>query len=320
MKILFLGFSNFIQQRIIPFLATENIFTGIAIASRAGANQDFSHCGISAVFSDYRQALEEYQPDIVYISLINSLHAVWAEQGLKQGCHVIVDKPAFMAVDDMERCLSIAKEKNVCLAEALVYGCHPQFEAMDKIFSEYHCLPKKIITQFSFPPFPDGNFRNEPKLGGGALMDLGPYAASIGRLIFKSDLCDIQAYITDRHTRTKVDTGFSFIARFDKGQTLLGHFSFTTEYHNSLSIFTEGLSINLDRVYTTPANLENIIHIRHKDKNEVQKVPSCNAAIQFLSRFVMAIEKQDWNSYCDILHADTCALEKLKKSLNKDVL
>ena len=100
-----------------------------------------------------------------------------------------------------------------------------------------------VDAQFIIPPLPDANFRNFPEFGGGCLLDMGPYAAALMRILGGGAPSLIAALAGGRHPRTGVDLGFSVQARLANGGLFSGHFSFEGEYQNRLLIVAQfGLS------------------------------------------------------------------------------
>ena len=87
MKILFLGNSNFLKNRIKSTLNKNKNFKYL-IASKTSKIDNKT-----IFFNNYIKALETGKFDLVYVSLINSLHYKIAKKALKLGLHVVVDKP-----------------------------------------------------------------------------------------------------------------------------------------------------------------------------------------------------------------------------------
>ncbi|MEI6125398.1 MAG: Gfo/Idh/MocA family oxidoreductase, partial [Pseudomonadota bacterium] len=186
MHILIIGYSAIVKKRVLPALKKIEAIRCIDIATQSSASRLSSEKTFTGTaFTDYADALSKSTADIVYISLVNSSHAEWAEQALLKGCHVIVDKPCFIRFDDVKRLTNLARQKGLCLAEATAYAWHPQIQMVSDLFLQAGTQPTRLTVAFSFPPFAEDNFRYQKTLGGGALWDLGPYAVSPGRLFFK---------------------------------------------------------------------------------------------------------------------------------------
>ena len=108
MKILILGYSSLCKRKIIP--ALKKIFTKakFCISSKSQTRQ---YVGESEWFDSYEKALKKSNADLVYISLINSMHYYWAKKFLKNNYHVIIDKPATLNFKQAKDLVKIAKKK-----------------------------------------------------------------------------------------------------------------------------------------------------------------------------------------------------------------
>ncbi len=121
MNLLFIGYSKIVQKRVLPAALQMPEVKRIDIASRSAApHVPEAHRPEGQVYDDYEKAIESSAADLVYVSLANSDHVRWAERALRQGMHVIVDKPAFLSLKDAERLSGTADASNLCLAEATV--------------------------------------------------------------------------------------------------------------------------------------------------------------------------------------------------------
>ena len=185
-------------------------------------------------FADYDAALRESDADIVYLSLPNAMHEAWALAALASGRHVLVDKPAMITREACERAVAEARRGGRLLAEATVFGYHPHFDALKAFIGENGPLTH-VDAQFIIPPLPIANFRNHGELGGGCLLDMGPYAAALMRMLGGGLPSQITALGGTFHPETGVDMGFSPQARLLNGAVFSGHFSFEGEYQKSLA-------------------------------------------------------------------------------------
>ena len=257
MKLLLIGYSKIAQKRVLPALSKAGV-TQVDVASHSRAGDVVLPRGAAGqVFGDYETALAESDADLVYVSTVNSTHAEWAARALGRGCHVIVDKPACTSPVGTRRLLDLAQQQDRCLAEATVYGYHPQIGAARQAFVEAGSRPTRIIATFSFPPLPADNFRYKAAFDGGALWDLGPYAVTPGRLFFGEEPKEIECHVTGRGD--EVETSFSVLMTYGGGCSMVGHFGFDTGYRNRLDILGPGVTVTIDRVFTTPADM-NISH------------------------------------------------------------
>lgn len=305
MRVLVLGGSAIVRKRVLPALAARPEVTGVEIASRTASD---------AAFPDYATALEESAAELVYVSLVNSDHAPWAERALESGRHVVVDKPAFPDLAQAERLVELSRSRGLCLAEATVYTRHPQIEAIRELFTEAADAPSRIVASFSFPPLDEGNFRYRRELGGGALADLGPYAVSPGRLFFAARPEEVECRVLSRGGPDDLETAFSVLMRYREGRSLVGHFGFDTAYRNRLSLLGSELSVDVDRIFTTPETLENGLEVRRRSGASRVKAPAADCFALFLHEVVRRIGEHDLEGLRQELVDDAFALEQLRRS------
>ena len=136
MRLLIIGYSSIAQRRAIPAAASSEAIKEISIASKSRPEPDEGWPKRGRFFSDYETALQESDADIVYLSLPNAMHEHWVMAALGAGKHVIVDKPAMMTREAGERAVQEARRVNRVVAEATVFGYHPQFEALADFVAE----------------------------------------------------------------------------------------------------------------------------------------------------------------------------------------
>ena len=314
---LLLGYSRIARKRIIAALAASGYVRCLDIASKSLADTaDTDQTIPGQVFDSYSSALKTSHADIVYISLINSEHALWAEKALASGHHVIVDKPAFTSYSDAKRLIAIAEKKNLLLAEANVFSFHPQINMVSDQFRNAHTSPNRITALFSFPPLSEKDFRYQARFGGGALNDLGPYAISAGTVFFKEQPRKIFCQINN-HGETGVEIAFSIIAAYPRGRSMVGHFGFDTEYQNTITILGPSLCIQFERVFTIPADYANTLSIRRNDKAMSIAVPPADCFMNFFYHIFTALQNKQFQDSYEHLLLHAKSLEMLKHSADR---
>ena len=128
MKILILGYSNIAKKRFIDYFIHKKFKIYLASKSTKDKISKFSK-----QYNSYQEALDKSDADLVYISLPNSLHFIWAYKALSLGYHVVVDKPLCDSVRELNKLSKIALKKKKLLAEATFFNYHKQFKkALDK--------------------------------------------------------------------------------------------------------------------------------------------------------------------------------------------
>ena len=311
MKVLLIGHSRIARRRVLPALRTLPEVSAITIASRSAVRTDIDSA--ISLFKDYETAIASSGADLAYISVANSDHAVWADRCLHAGMHVVVDKPACLTYDDARRLADVAAAHKCCLAEATVFNYHPQYQALQKAFTDAGTRITRVATVFSFPPFDSQDFRLRRELGGGVLYDLGPYAVATSRLLFGKKPQTIACEVHTRREPDGLDMAFSVLFTYDSGGAMVGHFGFDTEYQNRLQALGPGLSVEVQRAFTLPTDTPGRLVMRRNNiESELEIAPS-DAFANFLRSVVDAIKRNSWESYISALMADAELLAELRK-------
>jgi len=314
MKILILGYSQIAQRRVIPAISAIADFEAIDLASeRSHQSVSLPENKKGKIFDSYHKALSDSKADLVYISTVNSTHSQLTKAALKNGFHVIVDKPAFTSLEESQGLVNLAKENNLCLAEATVYTYHPQVKKIQEVFSSLNSQPTHISAVFSFPSLDQGNFRYQKALGGGAVYDLGPYAVSCGRLFFKQEPEAINCFINSYGGQDNLETHFSLLAKYPQGRSMVGHFGFGTQYRNWLAVLSKEASAEVERIFTIPADMENELKLIINNERRTVNVPKADCFSSFLEKVLASIKEKDYRELYDNLLSDARVLDLLRK-------
>ena len=312
MKLLVLGVSAIFRRRVLPVLAAAGV-SSLDVCSASHVPCDAPAGMAMRAFSSYAEALDRSEAQAVYISTHNSLHSRLALDALASGRHVVVDKPAFLTATEAESALDLACSRGLVLAEATLWSEHPRAAAMKQLFEDEG--PTRLSACFSFPPLPPGNFRLDKALGGGALLDLGPYAVSPGRFFFgcapQEVSCHRLGAADDPGGKPGVETSFACLLTYPGGRSLTGVFGFDTGYANTLQALGPGRTARMDRAFTPPPDqtLELERNGLHGAKREIF-APS-DAFALFFSRFFKAINDRDGSDFAQALREDSRALAGL---------
>ena len=128
------------------------------------------------VHNSYDELLADPQVDAVYISLANHLHSEWSIKALAAGKHVLCEKPFATNSTEAELMADAALANDRLLVEAIWTRWHPRFARMvDLIHGGTIGELLAIDSAFTFVGSLDGNYRLAPEMGGGSLLDVGPY-------------------------------------------------------------------------------------------------------------------------------------------------
>ena len=264
-------------------------------------------------YRDYAEAIAASDADAIYISLPNAMHAEWITKGLAAGKHVIVDKPATLTLDSAMTLVAEAERQGLLLAEAVVFDYHPQFAAI-RTFVREHGPLTHIHAEFIIPPMPASNFRNSRALGGGCLLDMGPYAAAIARG-FGSGSDRLAAFAAPASDTIDVDVGFSLAVRFRNGVRYTGHFSFEAEYQNRLTLVARHGSLIVERLFSPPADIEPVWQLRESNQVREQRMPAADVFRCFLEAALEAVRSGEHRKFFSNLMADAVFRTDIERQL-----
>jgi predicted dehydrogenase len=130
------------------------------------------------VHATYDDLLADERIDAVYISLSNSQHLEWVTKSLEAGKHVLCEKPLGLNASETESMFACASRNGPLLVEAVWGRWHPRFARMVEVATSGAIGNiEHIETAFTFTSEMTDNYRLNPLMGGGALLDVGCYQA-----------------------------------------------------------------------------------------------------------------------------------------------
>ncbi|KAJ8494332.1 hypothetical protein ONZ51_g2414 [Trametes cubensis] len=135
--------------------------------------------GIKA-YSTYAEVYADPNVEAVYIGTPHTLHYENALAALEAGKHVLCEKATTSNAAELKALLKLAKEKKLFFMEALWTRFHPLTLELKRIAEEGTLgdpvvLHADLSADFHIENLPLTHRMLDPKLGGGALLDLGPY-------------------------------------------------------------------------------------------------------------------------------------------------
>lgn len=309
MKLLILGYSSIVRRRVLPAARGVAEVAQVEVASRGFAASTPPELAGVRTWSDYGEAIDRSGCEVVYVSLVNALHEVWVRRALASGRHVIVDKPAFLGLAAAEAALAQAVAGGRLLAEATVWSFHPQVRELQRLVADG---PLRAVTLFSFPPLPPDNYRWQAGLGGGALWDLGPYAVSLGRVLYGGEPVELRGQVVARSG--EVDAAFTFTAEYGGGRAVAGHMGFDTAYANSVEVLSRAARVAVERIFTTPVELANELEVRDALGARRVRTDAADSFAWFLAAVAEGLRRGEHGSFHEALWADARAVDRLRRS------
>jgi D-xylose 1-dehydrogenase (NADP+, D-xylono-1,5-lactone-forming) len=246
-----------INQAILGGAAQSERTEIVAIASREQARaDDYARAhGLERAYGSYDALLEDDDIDVVYISLPNSLHVEWSIRALEAGKHVLCEKPLDRRTEAVERAFDAADRAGRLLMEAFMYRHHPQtHKAAELVRAGAIGEVRQLRSLFSFTLTDEADVRLDPRLDGGALMDLGCYCISMQRALAGEPSL---VFGRQRLGGKGVDVGFAGMLQFGENTFGLFHCGFDLPEGNGLeAIGSKGTLVVRDPVRCRDPHVE----------------------------------------------------------------
>jgi len=142
----------------------------------------------SCVYDNYDELINDPKVEAIYISLPNNVHASIASRALIAGKAVLCEKPLTMNYQESEELVRVSKASSSLLVEAIWFRWHPRLiKACEQIAAGVIGEITQIDAAFTYVNNNKENYRFDPALGGGALLDLGPYPLHLIASLFGSE-------------------------------------------------------------------------------------------------------------------------------------
>jgi len=175
---------------IKPALLIPNVEVVAIAASSVKKAQAFAdEHNIAVTAESYAALVESPHVDAIYNALPPNLHERWSIAALEAGKHVLCEKPFAMNACEASRMVAAANASKRLLIEAFHYHFHPYFQrVLEMLADDVIGDVRHVEAQFDVRiPYSSSEFRHNPMLGGGALMDLGCYPVHWVRTLIGSE-------------------------------------------------------------------------------------------------------------------------------------
>lgn len=217
---------NFLRGELCPY----------AIASRDYARAETLRAQFSfeKAYGSYSDLLSDPKVNVVYIATPNTLHFNQAMACLKAGKNVIVEKPFTMTRCDAEILFAEAASRNLFITEAVWTRFQPIVPMVRQIIASGEIgTPRFLQATFSLAISHKERII-DPRLGGGALVDLGIYPIHFLDLFFGLDYKRLSSHAT--LSKEGVDDQSTITIEYPDGRMASLSTSMTAAYGTSSRI------------------------------------------------------------------------------------
>ena len=304
-------------RRFLPSLQkVEGIeFAGVAIASPAEWFGDLSKVSDSDITSQQARELEKAKTfidsyggkiyssyteictaedvDALYLPLPPALHFRWAKMALVHHKHALVEKPFTISLGDTEELISLAKANQLAVHEDYMFVYHNQIQAINELIARGEIgKVRHYRIQFGFPKRAANDFRYNKALGGGALLDAGGYTLKYASLLL-GETARLTTASAKYEEEWEVDIFGSATMVNQEGVVAQLSFGMDNNYKCLVEAWGSEGTLTTGRVLTAPDGFEPDVIIRKGNEDEVRKLPSDEAFVKSIQRFVECIQDDE---------------------------
>ncbi|WP_369069817.1 Gfo/Idh/MocA family protein [Kineococcus terrestris] len=158
----------------------------VAVCSRSAARAEAfaAEHGAERGYDDVERMLADPAVDAVYVATPHPQHHAPARAALLAGTPVLVEKPVTVTLAALRDLVDTARERRVFCMEAWWTRFLPGTAALlDVLGSGAVGEVRAVHADLGFPAPPEARRFWDPALGGGSLLDLGPYPVGLAHLL-----------------------------------------------------------------------------------------------------------------------------------------
>ncbi len=295
--------SSIARRRFVPALKATNLARLERVGSRDAAKAEkFAH-EFGCVKSGSNEAvLTDPDVDAVYISTPIALHEHWARLAAQHGKHILCEKSSFRNYATARDVLQLCAERKVRFMEGFGFRYHPQHALVKKLISEGHIgTPRIFRGELTYPKPPPGDFRHDPKLGGGVFFDGGGYPIAAALMTVLSAPVSVSGQL-HFDEQTKVDDTVAVTVTFAGGEIAQCAAGFDLQYRSRYSIIgTEG-RIELERAFSVMPEMSVAVVLETKAGSERFTAPQADQFRLMIDDFADEIDgdrhERDFEGQC----------------------
>ena len=153
--------------------------------SRESADRFAEANGFSRAYGSYEDLAADPDIDVVYVATPHPFHAENIELCLNAGKAVLCEKPFTVNASEAGRVVELARERGLFLMEGMWTRFFPLMATLRKVLAEGRIGELRMLdVDFGFrAPFDPASRLFDPKLGGGAMLDVGVYCVSFASMV-----------------------------------------------------------------------------------------------------------------------------------------
>ncbi|TKC00456.1 Gfo/Idh/MocA family protein [Pedobacter cryophilus] len=291
-KIGIIGCSAIANKTVIPTIQKNNLYELTYLGSRSYEKGKLFSEKFNCPFGSYDDVLNSNNVDAIYVSVPTGLHFKWGKKVLLSNKHLLLEKPFTSTLEQSKELVKIANINNKIAMEGLAYVYHPWFiELQKQLNNRVIGEIKQISSSFGFPYLLKTDIRNNPDIGGGAILDNLIYPLSLSLNLLGEPTLGISYHIIKDKILGIDESGFLRLNYLNAAATLTYGFGFS--YKNEIEIWGTLGSIFIERAFTKPPDLEAKLYVKINDSIKEISIGYHDQFYLMFNAFYQKIIKQD---------------------------
>lgn len=217
LKMAIMGAGSIANKMAATIIKMENV-EAYAIAARdLDRAEDFAKkYGFTKAYGSYEEMLNDPEVELVYIATPHSHHYKCVKMCLEVNKHVLCEKSFTVNEEQARDILQMAEEKNLLLTEAIWTRYMPSRNMINKILEEG--MIGEVTSLSANLGYELSSVKRiwDPKLAGGALLDVGVYLINFAIMILGDE---IESVYSDAVFKNGVDMIDNINMKFKGGKT-----------------------------------------------------------------------------------------------------
>lgn len=207
-----IGAGGFARGVLIPALKGLKHVSLTGIVSRGGlsARTAGERFGFAYAAQSADDVLADPNTDAVIIATRHDTHAALTIDALRQGKHVFVEKPLALSETELEGVFDALKTSGKALMVGFNRRFSPYTQALAAQFANIGG-PRQVLLRVNAGRLDDGNWQNDPKVGGGRLLGEACHFIDLGCFLAGGKPVEVSA------TAGQGQDNYAITLRFDNG-------------------------------------------------------------------------------------------------------
>ena len=176
---------------------------------------------VKRVYDSIDELLASDEIDAVYLTTPHNTHIIYLRKALKAGKHVLCEKSITLNSSELAEAEDLAHQNGVQLMDACTVLHMPLYKELARRVRAQEFGPVNLIQE-NFGSYKEFDMENRffnPKLAGGALLDIGVYSLTLARLFLESQPHDVLSMMNP--APTGVDQTDGILLRNPQGQMVV---------------------------------------------------------------------------------------------------